>query len=86
MNATLVESNVLLDVLTEDPEWFAWSSRALENQAERSPLVINPLIYAEVSIRFGRIEELEEALPAEFLTRDGSRYRTDFPALQLLAP
>jgi predicted nucleic acid-binding protein len=59
---------VLLDVLTEDPEWFAWSEEALTECAENSALAINPLIYAEVSIRFERIEELEEALPtADFV-------------------
>lgn len=134
MSSTLVDSNVLLDVLTEDPAWVDWSSAALESQAERSVLVIDPLIYAEVSIRFERIEELEEALPpamfrrdalpweAAFLagkcfvryrrrggakpsplpdfyigahaavarmtllTRDGGRYRTYFPSLDILAP
>lgn len=59
---TLVDSNVLLDVLTEDSEWSAWSEQALADCAESSLLAINPLIYAEVSIRFERIEELEEAL------------------------
>ena len=59
----LVDSNVLLDVLTEDPTWLRWSSGALAEAAEREPLAINPIIYAEVSIRFERIEELEDALP-----------------------
>ena len=59
---TLVDSNVLLDVLTEDSEWSAWSGEALADCAESSPLAINPLIYAEVSIRFERIEDLEDAL------------------------
>jgi predicted nucleic acid-binding protein len=59
---TLVDSNVLLDVLTEDARWFAWSSEALARRAEESALVINPIIYAEVSIGFARIEELDEAL------------------------
>ena len=52
MKATLVDSNVILDLLTEDPEWFTWSSEALEDRAEESVLVIDPIIYAEVSIRF----------------------------------
>ena len=63
MSVVLVDSNVLLDVLTEDPRWLAWSAEALEDQAESAVLAINPIIYAEVSIRFARIEELEEALP-----------------------
>lgn len=63
MNAVLVDSNVLLDIFTEDPQWEAWSAEALAQCADTSVLVINPTIYAEVSIRFARIEELDEALP-----------------------
>ncbi len=59
----LVDSNVLLDVLTEDPLWFGWSADALANQAERDVLTINPIIYAEISVGFVRIEDLEAALP-----------------------
>jgi len=60
---TLVDSNVLLDVLTEDETWFEWSSNALADAAEVGPLFINPIIYAEVSVRFSRIEDLDVALP-----------------------
>lgn len=61
--AVLVDSNVLLDVLTEDPHWFSWSAGALARCADERALAINPIIYAEVSIGFDRIEDLEEALP-----------------------
>ena len=67
--AVLVDSNVLLDVLTEDATWFEWSSQALADAADTSYLVINPLVYAEVSIGFERIEELEEALPPDLFLR-----------------
>ena len=60
---TLVDSNVLLDVLTEDPTWLDWSLDALATAAEGGPLFINPIVYAEVSIRFTRIEDLDDALP-----------------------
>lgn len=63
MNAVLVDSNVLLDVLSDDPRWGAWSANALARCADVAVLAINPIIYAEVSIRFERIEELEDALP-----------------------
>ena len=59
----LVDSNVLLDILEEDPQWFDWSAERLAAAAEQYPLVINPIIYAEVSIGFERIEELEAVLP-----------------------
>ena len=59
----LVDSNVLLDVLTEDPRWASWSMKALAEQGDRDVLAINPIIYAEVSIGFVRIEEVDAALP-----------------------
>jgi predicted nucleic acid-binding protein len=67
---TLVDSNVILDVVTEDREWLQWSSATLAREAERSRLVINPLVYAEVSLAFDRIEELDAAIPTDFLTRE----------------
>lgn len=70
MSAVLVDSNVLLDVLTEDSDWYEWSARALEDAAESSVLVVNPLVYAEVSVRFETIEELEDALPTSLLRRE----------------
>jgi predicted nucleic acid-binding protein len=60
--AVLVDSNVLLDVATEDPRWFGWSSDALARCAEDATLVVNPIIFAEVSIGFDRIEDLDELL------------------------
>jgi hypothetical protein len=64
---TLVDSNVLLDVFTEDASWLEWSSSALAAAAESGPLYINPIVYAEVSVRFSRIEDLDDALsPTDF--------------------
>lgn len=65
--ATLVDANVLLDVLTEDPNWGEWSARALEDAADQGILVLNPLVYAEVSVRFRRIEDLEQELADDFV-------------------
>ena len=71
MSATgiLVDSNVLLDVLEEDTNWFEWSSTQLQKAADHCTLIINPIIYAEVSVGFQRIEELEDALPLDYFRR-----------------
>lgn len=80
MGVVLVDSNVILDVLTEDSRWLAWSARALAQAAERDVLVINPIIYAEVSIRFERIEDLEDALPDAFFRREPLPWEAGFLA------
>ena len=69
MSDVMVDSNVLLDVLTEDKQWFPWSGRILEQYGEDHILVINPVIYAEVSIGFDRIEDLDAAMPETMLHR-----------------
>jgi hypothetical protein len=58
----LVDSNVLLDLLENDPRWYDWSAEQLQKVAEDSTLIINPVIYAEISIGFERIEELEAVI------------------------
>jgi len=129
---TLVDTNVLLDIITRDKAWAAWSESALRKAAEHSTLAINPIIFAEVSMKFARIEDADaaladfarEPLPYEagfltgkaflayrqrggtkrspmpdfyvgahavvgrmaLLTRDAARYRTYFPALNIIAP
>jgi predicted nucleic acid-binding protein len=59
----LVDSNVLLDIATNDATWAEWSAQALAECADRAALIINPIIYAEVSIGFSTIEALDAALP-----------------------
>ncbi len=134
MSGTLIDSNVLLDVLTSDPAWFDWSAAAITAARQEGRVLINPLIYAEVSTGYSSVEALERALPREIfhrdplpweaaflagkaflayrraggarrsplpdffigahaalagyrlLTRDGTRYRTYFPRLELIAP
>ncbi len=63
MNAVMVDSCVLLDIFTEDPAWFEWSCKALSEAAETRQLITNPIVYAEISVGFAKIEELENALP-----------------------
>ncbi|MBU6429445.1 MAG: type II toxin-antitoxin system VapC family toxin [Cyanobacteria bacterium REEB65] len=134
MTGVLVDSNVLIDVLYDDPVWGDRSSLALASAADGAVLVLNPIVYAEISISYERVEDLEEALstPAfrreplpyaaaflagkaflsyrrsggsrlsplpdffigahaaiggyPLLTRDGARYRTYFPTVELLTP
>jgi predicted nucleic acid-binding protein len=76
----LVDSNVLLDVATRDPTWFEWSSRAIANAAEEAPLAINSLIYAEISVGFRRIEDLEQAIPSTLFRRAELPYEAAFLA------
>jgi predicted nucleic acid-binding protein len=129
---THVDANVIVDVITEDPKWGDWSTKALRDAAESTTLTINPIIFAEVSMKFDRIEDADRALvdferrilPYEagflagkaflayrrrggakrspmpdfyvgahavvermrLLTRDATRYRTHFPALEIVAP
>ena len=76
----LVDSNVILDIFTEDPSWFEWSSRTLAHLADREELLINPVIYAEVSVRFDSIESLEEALPENMFRRESLPWEAAFLA------
>ncbi|MGH7118765.1 MAG: type II toxin-antitoxin system VapC family toxin [Acetobacteraceae bacterium] len=80
MTAVLVDANVLLDVMTEDAHWLAWSAHAIARAADRNRLVINPVIYAEISIRYSRIEELEAALPRTIVDRESVPYEAAFLA------
>lgn len=56
---TLVDTNVLLDLVTNDPVWAGWSIEQLENASLRGPLLINDIIYAELAVRYERIEDLD---------------------------
>lgn len=59
---TLVDTNVLLDLVTDHPEWSDWSLARLEEAALAGPILINGVIYAETSIRYSRIEDLDAML------------------------
>jgi hypothetical protein len=62
MRGILVDSNIILDVFLDDPNWAEWSESKLEKFSSITKLFINPVIYSEVSVGFKRIEELESAL------------------------
>jgi predicted nucleic acid-binding protein len=80
VTTTLVDSNVLLDIATEDPDWYAWSADALARAADDGRLVINAVVYAEVSIGFSAIEELDDALPPDVFAREPLPYEAAFLA------
>lgn len=58
----LVDTNVLIDVLEDDPEWADWSIAQLRAQSKVHPLTINPIIYAELSLTFSKVEALDKAI------------------------
>ena len=77
---TLVDSNVILDVFTDDPQWADWSSEALSFASDESTLAINPIIYAEVSVRVASIEDLNALLPTTGFRRLDLPYEAGFLA------
>jgi predicted nucleic acid-binding protein len=80
MTAVLVDSNVLLDLTAKDSDWTDWSARALEAASDRFRLVINAVIYGEVSVRYSRIEDLDLALPEALFEREELPYEAAFLA------
>jgi predicted nucleic acid-binding protein len=78
--ATLVDSCVLLDVITGDQQWAGWSARQIAAAMDTGRVVINPLIYAEVSVGYQTIEEIEELLPAADYEREPLPYVAGFAA------
>jgi predicted nucleic acid-binding protein len=77
---TFVDSSVILDIVTEDPAWAEWSADALAQARDDGQLVINPIVYAEVSTGFGRIEDLDDAVPADDFQRETLPYEAGFVA------
>jgi predicted nucleic acid-binding protein len=55
----LIDTNILFDLLTNDPIWADWSSRQLESQALLGRLVVNPVVYAELSVSFDRADDVD---------------------------
>ncbi len=76
----LIDSCVLLDISSKDTLWFDWSSETLERCANNSILCINPIIYAEASIRFASSDEFDEAWPPEYIIREPLPYSAAFLA------
>jgi predicted nucleic acid-binding protein len=78
--STLVDSNVLIDVLSEDARWFEWSSQALAHAVEHGTLGINPIIYAEVAVGYTSATQVDAVLPADRFTRFALPFAAGFLA------
>jgi predicted nucleic acid-binding protein len=78
MSAVLVDSNIILDIVSNRGEWSEWSSDAIARAGESARLVINPVIYAEVSIYYSRIEDLDRAIPQDIFAREPISYAAAF--------
>jgi len=80
ISPVLVDSNVILDSINPDFSWFEWSSDALSTAARQSVLVINPLIYAEVSVSFDTVAAVEYAIPLDLYRREDLPFAAAFLA------
>jgi predicted nucleic acid-binding protein len=80
VTATLVDSNVLIDVLSGESAWGDWSTQALAALGSEGPLIINPVIYAEVSHRYSRKETLDRELPEDAFLRENIPWAAAFLA------
>lgn len=80
MTAVLVDSNVLLDILGEENAWTDWSASTLQSAGNIGRLIINPIIYGEISVRFSSVEALDEALPETIFVRERLPFAAAFLA------
>lgn len=80
MNSTLVDSNVFIDLFDDDSEWREWSDAMLTRAANRGPLVINPIVFAEISAGFDSIDDVEAALPLTYVRREALPWEAAFLA------
>jgi predicted nucleic acid-binding protein len=80
VTAVLVDSNVILDLGGQDPVWCEWSSHALAQAGDATRLVINPIIFGEVSVGYARIEDVDAVLPRSSFDREPIPYEAAFLA------
>ena len=80
MRSTLVDSNVLIDLFDDTSEWRDWSDAMITRCGNRGPLVINPIVYAEVAAGFEDLDVLDEALSPDFLKREPLPWQAGFLA------
>jgi predicted nucleic acid-binding protein len=82
MGVTLVDSNVLLDLATADPKWQDWSEAALDHSNRAGDLVINAIVYSEVSAAFERIEDADQLMDRRRFRREDVPWAAAFLAAQ----
>jgi hypothetical protein len=77
---TLVDSNVLLDLITDHPRWASWSTNQLALALDHGPVVINQIVYGEVSLGFSTVEALDRVLTTDRFTRANLPWQAAFLA------
>jgi predicted nucleic acid-binding protein len=80
--ATLIDTNILVDIAVRDPHWLVWSRQQLKAAVLRGALMINPVIYAEFSYRYNDIVEVDRILPETEFRREGLPWLGSFLAAQ----
>lgn len=80
MSSTLIDSNVLIDLFDDESEWRGWSDAMVHDAGRRGDVVINPLIFAEVSAGFDSLEDVDALLSAPFFKRESLPWEAAFLA------
>jgi predicted nucleic acid-binding protein len=78
--ATMIDTNVLVDVAARDPEWLGWSRRKITEAASRGPVVINQVVFAEFSVRYDNVGTVEALLPPDEFLRESLPWLASFAA------
>ena len=77
---TLIDTNVLIDVAVRDPVWSKWSYSKMVSALEQGSLVINQIIYAEFSMRYEAVDDVDDALPEDEFRRESLPFEAAFAA------
>jgi predicted nucleic acid-binding protein len=85
VTTVLIDSNVILDILTRDKDWYVWSAEQVREAVDRGRAVINPVIYAEISARIASMEVLDQALAAPPIEREPLPFPAAFLAGKVFA-
>ncbi len=78
--ATMVDTNILVDIAVRDPNWLKWSRSKITDAARQGALVINQIIFSEFSVRYSSVAEVEALLPADEFLREGLPWAASFAA------